>query len=149
MAENIKHFVRIRSTDLLGSKQLLMALQKIPGIGYNFASALCHITKIPYNKITGTLSDEEVQKLEKLISNPDSIPKWLLNRRKDLEEGTDKHITSADLKLSKETDIKRMRRIRSYKGVRHSLYQPVRGQRTRAHFRKGKSMGVAKSKKGK
>ncbi|HLD11149.1 MAG TPA: 30S ribosomal protein S13 [Candidatus Nanoarchaeia archaeon] len=148
MAENIKHFVRIRNTDLLGSKQILMALQKIHGVGFNFANAICYATKIPPTKITGTLSDEEIQRLEKLILNYDSIPKWLFNRRKDVEEGIDKHITSADLKLTKETDIKKMRRIRSYKGIRHSLNQPVRGQRTKAHFRKGKAVGVAKSKKG-
>ena len=63
MAENIKHFVRIRNTDLLGSKQILMALQKIHGVGFNFANAICYATKIPPTKITGTLSDEEIQQL--------------------------------------------------------------------------------------
>ena len=40
-----------------------------------------------------------------------------------------------------------MKKIKSYRGVRHSQRQPVRGQRTRSHFRKGKSMGVSKAKK--
>ena len=71
------------------------------------------------------------------------------------------HLTGADLTLSKELDIKRLKKIKSYRGIRHSIGQPVRGQRTRSHFRTGVSVGVqrktvskaqveaAKEKKGK
>ncbi len=52
--------------------------------------------------------------------------------------------------MRKEFDVKRMKQIRSYKGVRHSLKQPVRGQRTRSHFRTtGVAVGVKKPKTGK
>ena len=46
-------------------------------------------------------------------------------------------------------DIKRLKKIRSFRGWRHALGQPTRGQRTRSHFRskkKGKSIGVTKKK---
>jgi small subunit ribosomal protein S13 len=47
--------------------------------------------------------------------------------------------------MVKEFDIKRMKQIKSYKGMRHSLKQPVRGQRTRSHFRTtGVAVGVKK-----
>jgi hypothetical protein len=36
--------------------------------------------------------------------------------------------------------------MRAYKGVRHELGQPVRGQRTRSSFRTQKTVGVARKK---
>ena len=42
--------------------------------------------------------------------------------------------------------LKRLREIKCYRGIRHSLGLPVRGQRTKAHFRKGKAVGVQKGK---
>ena len=56
--------------------------------------------------------------------------------------GKNLHLTGADLTLSKEVDIKRLKRIKSYRGLRHAIGQPVRGQRTRSHFRTGVSVGV-------
>ena len=50
--------------------------------------------------------------------------------------------------MKREFDIKRMKKIKSYKGARHSAGQPVRGQRTRSHFRsRGKAVGVTKKAK--
>ena len=48
--------------------------------------------------------------------------------------------------LQNEFDIRRLKKIKSYKGIRHSLGQPVRGQRTKAHFRKGRAVGVKRVK---
>jgi small subunit ribosomal protein S13 len=41
-------------------------------------------------------------------------------------------------------DIKNLRKMKCYRGVRHSLGLPVRGQKTRSNFRKGKTVGVRK-----
>ena len=67
-----------------------------------------------------------------------------MNRRKDIESGETKHLIGSELELQKEFDIKRLKKIRSYRGLRHALGQPVRGQRTRSHFRakKRKAVGV-------
>jgi small subunit ribosomal protein S13 len=47
--------------------------------------------------------------------------------------------------MKRDFDIKRLREIKSYRGIRHALKQPSRGQRTRSHFRsKKKAMGVKK-----
>ena len=35
-----------------------------------------------------------------------------------------------------------MKRLKLYKGMRHAAGQPVRGQRTRSHFRRGTAVGV-------
>ncbi len=65
-------------------------------------------------------------------------PVWMLNRRKDLELGEDRHLITSDLTFTQDNDIKMLKKIRSYKGVRHILGQPVRGQRTKSNFRKNK-----------
>ena len=41
-------------------------------------------------------------------------------------------------------DINVMKKIRSYRGIRHERGLPVRGQRTRAHGRVGLALGVSR-----
>lgn len=150
MAEDLKYIVRIANTDLDGKKHICVAITKIKGIGRIFANAICNITGIDKEKKTGYLTQEEILKLNEAISNSSSFPKWMLNRRKDFESGEDMHLITADLAFTKETDIKRMRKTKSYKGMRHSWGLPVRGQKTKSNFRKNK--GKVKSvvrKKGK
>jgi len=149
--EDFRHIVRIVNTDLKGEKKVLMALQKIKGIGYMLSNFICHSTKIDPNKIAGKLSAEEVSKIEDVIRNPAKYdcPSWMMNRRKDYETGQDMHLITTDLDVTVDNDMKRMKKIRSYKGVRHMIGQPVRGQRTKSNFRKNKgkvSLGVNRNK---
>ncbi len=144
--EEFKHLVRIANTDLDGNKPLYYSLKKIKGIGFIFANAVLSVTKLEKKKKTGYLSDEEVKLLDDIIKNPlkYKIPSWLYNRKKDVEMGNDMHLTGADLDFYKDNDIKMMKKIKCYKGVRHIYGLPVRGQRTKSNFRKnkGKVMGV-------
>jgi len=48
--------------------------------------------------------------------------------------------------MSLREDLNRMKKMKSYKGVRHQLGLPVRGQRTKSSFRKGTSLGVQRKK---
>ena len=146
MAEQeLKHFVRVANTDLLGKKPIMYALAKIDGIGYNTANALCKIIKLDSKKKTGLLTEEEVKKLDEAIKSQ-KMPSWLFNRKKDSVTGKEIHLITAQLKLTRENDVKMMKKMKTYKGMRHSLGQPVRGQRTRSHFRKGSAVGVQKTK---
>ena len=147
MAEQeLKYFVRIANTDLDGGKPIRHALTKIKGVSYMFSNAICNTANIEKAKKTGYLTDEEAAKIDKVIKNPVDfkIPTWLFNRKKDPDDNTDKHIVSSTLAFTQDNDIKMMKKMRSYKGIRHSLGLPVRGQRTRSNFRKnkGKVMGV-------
>lgn len=137
MAE-FKHIVRVLNTDLQGEKPILDALRKLHGVSFMYAHAICFITKIPKAKKAGDLSDAEVQLLEKIIKNPVGIPTWMLNRRKDYETGKDMHLVGTELDLTKDNDIKRLKKIKSYRGIRHIQGQPSRGQRTKSNFRKNK-----------
>ena len=81
------------------------------------------------------------------MKNPE-LPVFLINRRSDFDEGTNKHLVTNELELRKDFDIKRLRKIKSNRGIRHAAKLPLRGQRTKSHFRKnrGKSGGIKKSK---
>jgi len=148
MPEKVKGIVRIAGTDVKGETQLFTSLQRIKGVGGSLANAICRVHMLDRNRKIGTLTDGKIKKIEETLKNPAKfgIPYWTLNRRKDLETGEDKHIVGPDLKFTQEQDVKRMIRIKSYKGVRHMFGLPVRGQRTRSSFRKGRTVGVVRKK---
>lgn len=138
--------VRIMSEDIEGRMSLLSGLTKIKGISWSFSNAVCHVLKMDKKRQIGSLNEKEVQKIEEFIKNP-QLPEHLLNRRNDFESGEDGHLTGADLDLKKEFDIKRLKKIKSYRGFRHSAGLPTRGQRTRGNFRPNKSKGAGIRKK--
>jgi len=151
--ENFKHIVRIANVDVTGNKPIFIAMTNIKGIGINFATVACTLAKIDQKKKAGELSEEEVKRLNDIISNPTSsgFPEWFLNRRRDFETGDNTHILTGALQFTKDNDLKRLKKIKSYKGVRHIRGLPVRGQRTKSNFRrtKGKVVGVKKKAAGK
>ncbi len=144
--ETLKPFQRVLKTDLDGSLAISRALLKIHGIGFSLANAICTSLHLSREKKAGLLTDEEVRNIESFIKDKKELPLWMFNRRADYESGEDKHLVGPDLKLTQEFDIKRLKKIRAYKGMRHAIGQPVRGQRTRSHFRHGRAVGVLKSK---
>jgi small subunit ribosomal protein S13 len=148
-APELKQLVRILNTDLDGKKSIAFTLSNVKGVGIPFAHAACRIAKVDVAKKAGALSDAEVKKIEEVIRDPikAGMPAWMVNRRYDCETGLNKHLLSGDLQFTIENDIKMMKKMKCYKGVRHILGQPVRGQRTRSNFRrnKGKVMGVRRS----
>jgi small subunit ribosomal protein S13 len=141
-----RYIVRIANTDINGEKPVALSLCKIKGVSHMFASALCYVAGIDKMKKAGDLTDAEEKKLNEVIRQPQQagVPEWMLNRRGDLETGEDMHLIGSDIAYIKENDIKRMKKIKTYKGVRHSLGLPVRGQRTKSNFRKNKKKGSGK-----
>ncbi|MDY6765027.1 MAG: 30S ribosomal protein S13, partial [Halobacteria archaeon] len=94
-------------------------------------------------KLLGKLGDEEVEEIKDAIQNFDDVaPEWMLNREKDYYTGEDRHVVGRDVEIVREEDINRMKKIRSYKGIRHERGQKVRGQRTRSTGRTGGTVGV-------
>ncbi len=143
-----KHIVRVANVDLPGAKKIRFALTNIKGVGINFADAVCITAKVDRKEPAGNLSDNDVQKLNAVVSNPKQhgIPGWMFNRKKDDETGEDKHVLTGTLNYVHENDLKRLKKIKTLRGVRHLKGLPVRGQRTRSNFRKskGKVVGVTK-----
>lgn len=148
MAE-FRHIVRVGNTDLKGEKPIYLSLQKIKGIGENFARVVCLLADIEYMTQTGTLDDKQVAKLEKVMENPKAagVPIFYLNAQKEYETGEDTHLFLADLDYKIDQDIKREKKIKTYRGLRHQWRLPVRGQRTGSNFRPNKGRGGAVKKK--
>ena len=144
MTEEFRQMIRFLERDLNGNMQTQYALTKVYGVKYSMSNAICILANIDKAKKIGSLSDAELEKIQFIIKNPVDIPSWALNRNKDRETGKDRHLIGADLKFNKDIDIKQLRKMRCYRGIRHSLGLPVRGQRTRSNFRKGKTVGVKK-----
>ena len=146
--ERQEYLVRIMSTDIPGNKNLYVGLTKIKGVSFAISNAVCHILKMDKLKKINDLTKEEIDLISDTIKNI-NVPEFLKNRRFDFDSGKSRHLTITDLDLSREFDIKRLKKIKSYRGIRHSYGLPVRGQRTKSHFRrrgKGKAIGVQKKK---
>lgn len=148
MTEKLKGIVRIAGADIKGEKQLFTSLQRIKGVGDMFANAICRVCNFDFSRQVGTLTDAEIDKIEKLIKDPlkFGIPVWMLNRRADPETGEDKYLSGPDLMFTLRQDIEGMKKIKCYKGVRHMYGLPVRGQRTKSSFRGGRTVGVVRKK---
>jgi len=148
MAENkeFKHIIRVANTDLDGNKSIHQALKKIKGVGFMFANMICNLSKINKFQKAGDLSEKDVESVNSFMADPTKYgaPAWMSNRRKDYQTGEDKHLIMGDLKFNQENDIRRMKKIKAYRGTRHMFGLPARGQRTKSNFRrnKGKVQGV-------
>ncbi|RNJ75810.1 MAG: 30S ribosomal protein S13 [Nitrosopumilus sp. H8] len=145
-SQEYRHIVRIVGNDIPGEKKLLVGLTQIKGVGFNFATAVCDSLKINTNSSIGNLSEENVQSIEKIITDPigGNFPTWFLNRQKDIETGKDIHLLTSDIPFTLRNDIERERITASWRGYRHLSGLKVRGQRTRTSGRKGGAVGVAK-----
>lgn len=139
-------FIRILDTDIPIDKSVYIGLTKIKGISFSLSNAICNYLGIDKSKKLKDLSEEEIKKLNDIPSIISHLPLWLYNRRRDRETNESFHLFSTKLDLTKEFDIRRLKKIKCYRGIRHSLGLPVRGQRTKSHFRKGMAVGVQKAK---
>lgn len=143
---NEEKLIRILSKDIPGNMKVYAGLTRIKGISWAMSNAICKILKIPKSKKIVELSQQEIEKISEFAKKP-ATPKYIMNRPNDLESGENRHLIGNDLELQTEFDIKRLKKIKSYRGYRHLYGQPTRGQKTRSHFRKNKSKGVGIKKK--
>jgi len=144
---DFKYIIRIANSDVSGEERLGFALTSIRGIGPRISNAIIQKLKLDPRKLAGKLTDENIAKIENAIINiKDYVPTWLLNRQKDYDTGEDIHPVSIDLKMTHDDDLNRMKKVKSYKGIRHSTGHKVRGQRTYSNGRKGLALGVSRRK---
>jgi small subunit ribosomal protein S13 len=139
--------VRFVETNLDGNKPVQEAIRRIDGISFMLSNAITKKCGF-YGRKFSQLSESEMKRLEEIILNPQSIgiPAWMLNRRNEPVSGKNRHLTASQLDFTHKMDINELKKMKCYRGVRHIQGQPVRGQRTRSSFRKGKSVGVRKKK---
>jgi ribosomal protein uS13 len=145
-----KVFFRTLRTQVDGNAKIEYALTQIRGIGKRFAQAIIKIANIDPKIRIGALNEKDLNRVEEIILNPvkNNIPSWMVNRKKDLRSGENLHVLGSQLEISVKRDIDRMKRIKSYKGIRHHLGLRVRGQRTKSTGRHGLVIGVTRKRKG-
>ncbi len=147
MAET-QEVVRIARTGIDGTKPINKALTGLKGVGEMYANAVAQKLDVETDETLGDLDEDKIDEIEDLLQNPGELdlPDWLRNRRKDRDTGEHQHLIESDLELRKEFDIRRLKEIDSYKGWRHEIGLPVRGQKTKSSFRSGSKIGVSRAR---
>jgi small subunit ribosomal protein S13 len=121
---------RIASVDLPRDKRVEIGLTYIYGIGLSRSKAILAATGVNPDTRVKDLSDTEVTALRAAIESSD-------------------YQVEGDLRRWESMNIKRLVDIGTYRGRRHRLGLPVRGQRTRtnARTRRGRRVAIAGKKK--
>ena len=121
---------RIKGVDIPNEKRIEIALTYIEGIGLTTSRKILNITKINPDKRAKDLTDTEIAEINSAISSLE-IP------------------IEGELRRIVNSDIRRLKEIKSYRGLRHQQGLPARGQRTRtnARTRKGKRKTVGGQKR--
>jgi small subunit ribosomal protein S13 len=135
------------NTDLQGSQPVQYALTGIKGIGRRTARIITESAGIDPAAIIGYLPDDDITRLDEAIDTfEQSVPIWMLNRRKDFATGENKHLLGQDIPMTIREDLNDLKKVRAYRGIRHERGLKVRGQRTKSTGRRGSTIGVSKKK---
>ena len=120
---------RIAGVDIPNNKRGEIALTYIFGIGRSTAKQILETVEVDINKKVNDWNDEEQKKIREFIGENLTV------------EG--------ELRSEVQMNIKRLMDIGSYRGIRHRIGLPLRGQSTKnnARTRKGKKKTVAGKKK--
>ena len=115
---------RISGIVIPAEKQVQIALTYIYGIGPKHSRDILAAAKIEPTTRVKDLTEAEEQKLRDIIDND--------------------YVTEGDLGRLVANNIKRLKDVNAYRGLRHKAGLPVRGQRTRtnARTRKGRAIAV-------
>jgi len=114
---------RISGVTIPSEKQVQIALTYIYGIGSTFAQSILAAANIEPTTRVKDLTEAEEQRLREVIDA--------------------NYTVEGDLQRQVTNNIKRLKDVNSYRGLRHKSGLPVRGQRTRTNARTRKGKGVA------
>jgi small subunit ribosomal protein S13 len=146
---DFRYLVRLVNTDLDGKKPFATALTYVPGVSHRLANVIAKDTGINPKERIGKLSDEQLTQVSEAIEAiSDMVPVWMLNRRKDIETGEDRHMVGSEITIMLREDLNRLKKIRSWRGHRHERKLPTRGQRTKNNGRFGGAVGVQRKVEG-
>jgi small subunit ribosomal protein S13 len=120
--------MRIAGTNIPDDKHLDVALSYLYGVGVSLARKILDKVGIPKEKRAKDLTPAEATRLR---------------------EEVEKHRIEGELRREVMVNIKRLKDIKSYRGLRHIRGLPVRGQRTKTNARtkKGKRKTVTSGKR--
>jgi len=107
--------MRIASTNIPNEKKIAFALPYVYGIGRTLAIQILKEAGIDGNIRTKDLTETQQDKLRAIVEKA--------------------HKTEGDLRREIMSNIKRLKDIKAYRGIRHMRHLPVRGQRTKTNSR--------------
>lgn len=117
--------IRVAGVILDSNKHIIIALRKIYGIGKTISSYICAKANVnPTSKVC-ELNNETINSIQKITSEFE---------------------IEGNLRTRTRINIKRLKDIKCYKGVRHKLSLPVRGQRTKTNAKTRKKNKKNKNK---
>ncbi len=118
---------RLLGVDLPRNKKMSIALRSIYGVGPKVATDVLAKVGINENKSSNDITEEEVQAIRSAL---------------------DEYTVEGDLRREIALNIKRLKDLGCYRGIRHRRGLPVRGQRTHtnARTRKGPAVAIAGKK---
>ena len=121
---------RIVGVDIPRNKKIAFSLCYIHGIGMSTALEICKIAKIDTDKRVQELSEKQISSIREVISSLD------IN-------------VEGELRSFNAINIKRLKDVGAYRGLRHRRGLPANGQRTKtnARTRKGKKRTIGLGKK--
>lgn len=119
---------RIKGVEIPNDKKIVVSLTYIYGVGPTRAKKICDDVKVDPDKKTKDLTNDELGKIREELNN---------------------YVTEGDLRREVSMNIKSLKEMGCYRGMRHRRGLPVRGQRTNrnARTRKGKGKTIANKKK--
>ena len=119
---------RIAGVDIPKDKRGEISLTYIYGIGSNRSKEILTKAGVDLNKKVSDWKDDELQKIRTIIS--------------------DDYVIEGELRSEVQLNIKRLTEIGCFRGIRHRLGLPLRGQKTKnnSRTRKGKRKTVANKK---
>mgnify|MGYP003992005603 CR=1 FL=1 len=120
---------RIIGTDIPGNKRLIISLTYIFGIGDNLSAKVIKELRLDPDMKASGLTEDQIARIGTHLQ--------------------ENYAVEGDLRREVSNNIKRLISINSYRGLRHRVGLPVRGQKTgtNARTRKGKKKTVANKKK--
>ena len=121
---------RIVGIDIPRNKKIVFSLCYIHGIGTTTALKICEMAKVDKEKRVQDLSEKQISSIREIISS--------------LEINVE-----GELRSFNAMNIKRLKDVGAYKGLRHRRGLPANGQRTKtnARTRKGKKRTIGLGKK--
>lgn len=111
---------RLLWTVLPEKKAIGIALTYIYGIGRSRALEICEKAGIDWHKKVKDLTDEEEKKISDIVRND--------------------YVLENDLRRQVAWDIKRLKELKTIRGMKHNLWMPVRGQQTRTNAKTAKKL---------
>jgi len=119
---------RIAGVNIPDNKHIEYSLAYIKGIGLPMARKICQKANVKPGTKVADLSEQEIEKIREAVG---------------------KIKVEGDLKMEISQNIKRLKEIGAYRGLRHAKNLPVRGQRTRTNARtkRGKRVTVGSGRK--